>query len=84
MAYWVYVLRSAKDGKTYTGSTGSLKKRLAEHSAGRVAATRSRRPLSVVYGEEFPTRALAVRREMYFKTPEGGLVKQRLLRGSVG
>lgn len=84
MAYWVYVLRSARGGKTYTGSTGSLKKRLAEHAAGRVAATRSWRLLSLVYVEEFPPRALAVRRERYFKTPEGGVEKQRLLRGSAG
>jgi len=31
MPFWVYVLQSAKDGKTYTGSTGDLNKRLREH-----------------------------------------------------
>jgi putative endonuclease len=84
MAFWVYVLRSARDEKTYTGSTGNLNKRLQEHYEGKVPATRRRRPLRLVYVEEFPTRAAAVRRERYFKTPEGGLEKQRLLRGPLG
>ncbi len=84
MGFWVYVLGSAKDGQTYTGSTGNLRKRLREHYEGKVPATRARRPLSLLYVEEFRSRAEAVRREKFFKTPEGGLEKQRFLRRSVG
>ncbi|MFQ5779144.1 MAG: GIY-YIG nuclease family protein [Terriglobia bacterium] len=84
MPFWVYVLGSVKDGKTYTGSTGDLGRRLREHHEGEVAATCRRRPLRLLYAEEFPTRAEAVRRERYFKTPEGGLEKHRLVRRSAG
>ena len=80
MPFWVYVLESHKDGQTYTGSTGDLNRRLRDHYEGRVPATRHRRPLSLVYIEQFKTRAEAARRERFFKTPEGGSEKQRLIR----
>ncbi len=82
MAFWVYVLRSRKDGRTYTGSTGNLSRRLREHYEGEVPATRSRRPLQLIYAEQFDTRAEAVQRERFFKTAEGGAEKQRLIRAS--
>jgi putative endonuclease len=83
MPFWVYVLRSRKDGQTYTGSSGNLANRLKEHYEGRVTATRNRRPLQLIYTEEFGTRAEAVRRERFFKTAEGGVEKQRLIRKSL-
>ena len=83
MSFWVYVLRSQKDGKTYTGFTGDLSQRLREHYEGKVPATRSRRPLQLVYTERFNTRAEAVRRERFFKTAEGGVEKQRLIRAGL-
>ena len=84
MSYWLYVLRSHKDGKTYTGSTGNLKSRLQEHFAGKVKSTRNRRPLELVLAERFQSRHEAVARERYFKTAEGGVEKQRLIRVAVG
>ena len=59
--------------------TADLKRRLREHNSGRVRSTSSRRPLSLVYFETFETKAEALARETYFKTPEGGLTKQRLV-----
>jgi predicted GIY-YIG superfamily endonuclease len=46
---------------------------------GRVPATRHRRPLVVAYVEEFDSKAAAMARERYFKTAEGGALKQRLV-----
>jgi putative endonuclease len=75
----VYVLRSLKDGKHYTGSTGDLERRLKEHNAGRTASTKWRRPFVVVYTEEFDTRAEAEQREKYLKTGKGrGELKKTL------
>ena len=77
--YCVYVLRSDRDQRLYTGVTADLKRRLREHNSGRVRSTSSRRPLSLIYFETFETKAEALARETYFKTPEGGLTKQRLV-----
>jgi len=60
---YVYILRCA-DGTLYTGWTVDLAARLAEHNAGRGARyTRGRRPVVLVYQEELPTAAEAMRRE---------------------
>lgn len=67
----VYVLGSLKDGKLYIGSSHDIKARLAEHSAGRVPATRSRRPLELLYCELHASRKDAMQREMYLKTGWG-------------
>ena len=77
--YHVYVLLSDADGQLYTGVTGDLKRRLREHSYGKVRSTKRRRPLRLVYTEEFNSKAAAQGREAYFKTPEGGALKQRLV-----
>ena len=67
----VYVLRSLKDGKLYTGSTGDLERRLKEHNAGKTASTKWRRPFVVIYKEEFQSRQEAESRERYLKTGKG-------------
>ncbi len=80
--YYLYVLRSLRDERLYTRITADVERRLGEHNAGRVKSTRSRRPLEVVYTETFENRRLATARERYFKTAEGGALKQRLIAGS--
>ena len=56
MIFWVYMLACA-DGRYYTGHTNDLEKRLAEHTAGLADAfTRDRRPVRLVFCEEFRTR----------------------------
>ena len=69
--YSVYVLSSMKDGKLYTGYTGDLAVRLAEHNAGRVASTKNIRPLKLVYTETYADQKDAIRRERYLKTGWG-------------
>ena len=75
----VYVLKSLKDGKLYTGVTKDLKRRVREHNAGKTRSLKARRPLALVYSEAYATRAEALARERYLKTPEGGALKQRLV-----
>ena len=71
-----YVLLSKKDGRLYIGSTGNLKKRIEEHEFGLVKSTRARRPLVLVYKEDFDSKKEALAREMYFK---GGGKARKLL-----
>jgi len=77
--YFAYVLCSQKDGRLYTGYTSNLEKRLRDHNAGNTKSLRYRRPLKLVYYEEFNTKTEAIARERYFKTPEGGVQKKKLI-----
>lgn len=87
MVHYVYVVQCA-DNTLYTGYTTDIEKRLAEHngegstvsarSAG-ARYTRGRRPVELVYKEEFKTRSEAMQREYAIKQltrPE----KERLLK----
>ncbi len=77
--HYVYVLRSLRDGNFYTGVTNDLKRRLGEHQAGKTRSLRARRPLQMVYKEAYRSRSEALARERFFKTPAGGVLKQRLV-----
>lgn len=48
---YVYVLRSIKDGKWYTGCTEDLQKRFNEHNKGKVLSTKGRGPFEIIYFE---------------------------------
>ncbi len=64
--FYFYILQCT-DNKRYYGYTSNLKKRLLEHQEGKNRATRSRRPLKLVYYEECGTKVTATRREKQFK-----------------
>ena len=52
----------------YTGWTNDLKKRITSHNAGKGAKyTKARRPVELVYYEEFQTREEAMKREYAIK-----------------
>ncbi|MBU0708810.1 GIY-YIG nuclease family protein [Patescibacteria group bacterium] len=69
--YYTYVLQSLKDNNLYIGFTDNLDQRLSEHNNGRVTATKSRRPLKLVYYEACLNKRKALLREKYFKTGFG-------------
>ena len=57
-----------RDGSLYTGWTNHLAERVAAHQAGRGAKyTKSRRPVILVYYEEYETKSEALRREAAIK-----------------
>lgn len=64
---YVYMLGCA-DGSIYTGWTTDLERRVAMHNAGEGAKyTRSRRPVKLVYFEEFAEKSDALKREYAIK-----------------
>lgn len=64
---YVYILRCADD-TLYCGWTTKLNKRLASHNSGRGAKyTRSRRPVELIYVEEYEDRHDALSREWHIK-----------------
>ena len=67
MSFWVYMLRCA-DNSFYIGHTDNLETRIARHASGDCAGyTSSRRPVHVVYSQEFQTRDEALLAERQIK-----------------
>jgi putative endonuclease len=77
--WYVYVLRSVRNGRFYTGSTGDLTKRLEEHARGKSPYTRYAGPFELIYSEEYQSRPEAVRRERFLETGKGRQVLESLL-----
>ena len=64
---YTYILK-CKDGSLYTGWTNDLEQRVAAHNTGKGAKyTKARRPVELVYFEEFETKEQAMNREYAIK-----------------
>lgn len=64
---FTYILQ-CRDSSLYCGWTNDLEKRLAAHNAGTASKyTRSRRPVELIYFEEFGTKQEAMSREYQIK-----------------
>ena len=66
MSFWVYLLQCA-DQSYYVGHTDELEKRIQQHERGEVGGyTSTRRPVRVVFTQEFASReeALAAERQI--------------------
>ncbi|MFR9273076.1 MAG: GIY-YIG nuclease family protein [Clostridia bacterium] len=86
---YTYILK-CKDGTLYTGWTNDLEKRLNAHNCGKGSKyTRMRRPVELVYYEEYGTKSEAMSREyaikhMKRKEKEGLLKKAEGYKGTGG
>jgi putative endonuclease len=65
--FWVYMLRCA-DRSFYVGHTENLEDRIAQHKQGSITScyTYQRRPVTLVFSQDFPSRieALAMERKI--------------------
>ena|ERR1051325_10998339 len=67
MSFWVYMLRCSDDSY-YIGHTDELEKRVAEHQLGEIAGyTRKRRPVTLVFSQDFGSREEAFEQERKLK-----------------
>jgi len=80
--YYTYVLKSLKDKKFYIGRSDDLKRRIAEHKAGKVKSTKNRLPIELIFYEAFKSKLDAIRRENYFKTTKGKRALRIMLKES--
>jgi putative endonuclease len=78
--FFVYVLRSQRDGALYIGLTQDVARRLQQHNRGHQRSTRVRQPFALVLSERFETRDAARAREKYYKSGFG----REILRASFG
>ena len=80
MSNFVYILQSEKDNSYYIGYTQDIAERLKRHSQGRSRYTQNKRPWKLVYGEEFPDKTSALKRENYLKRQKNGKLNESLVR----
>lgn len=79
MAY-LYILKSSKYNRNYTGVTEDLEVRLVKHNSGLVRSTKQWTPWVVAHTETYRTLSEAKKREWFLKcTPQGGKEKRKIL-----
>lgn len=66
VAHFVYIVKCS-DKSLYTGITWSLRKRVSDHNQGLVPFTKNRRPVELVYWEEYHSIKETARREKEIK-----------------
>ncbi len=78
--FYVYMLKSAKDGSLYIGSTNDLKRRLEEHASGKGNYTKKHLPYKIVYYEAYGAEVDARSRESSLKLGANALgqLKRRI------
>ena len=81
--YFVYILKSEKNGQIYTGRTNNLKKRVQEHINGKVRTTHRLNPVRLIFFEAFVSKKDSIRRERYFKTSKGKSSLKQIIRESL-
>ena len=74
--YFVYVLKSLKDGSTYIGMTTNLERRVVEHNEGRTKSIKHKVPYTLHYYEAYLDKTTARKREIKLK--KSGYEKEKL------
>ncbi|MDD3608099.1 MAG: GIY-YIG nuclease family protein [Candidatus Moranbacteria bacterium] len=66
--FYVYLLKSLKDGNYYIGQTDNVERRFNQHNSGKSRSTKNRRPFMLLGYESYTTRNEARYREYQLKT----------------
>ena len=78
--YYAYILRSQNSpDQIYVGSTSDLRKRLAEHNAGKSIHTNKFKPWELMACVALPEKDLAEKFENYLKSGSGRAFAKRHL-----
>jgi putative endonuclease len=80
MEFVVYILLSLKNSRNYTGFTSHLTERIKSHNIYGKDSTASHRPWIVVYVEFYSSKEEALKREKYFKSGRGSVLKNKIIR----
>ena len=79
--WYVYIIRSrASSDQEYIGATADLRRRLAEHNAGKSTHTSKYMPWELIWYGAFPDKLKALEFESYLKSHSGrGFSRKRLI-----
>ena len=79
--FFVYILKSMVNDKTYVGSTSiEVGKRLLQHNLGSNKWTKANGPFKLVYYESYACKTDALLRERFYKSGVGSQIKILILR----
>lgn len=78
--FFVYIIKSVRDKKFYTGMTNNIERRLAEHDKGQLTtrSTLNRGPFQLIHVEFVDNRVEAHKLEKYFKTGSGREIRDEI------
>ncbi|MBW7888356.1 MAG: GIY-YIG nuclease family protein [Bacteroidetes bacterium] len=79
MQYFLYILKSVSHNRYYIGQTSNLQERLKRHNRGDNKSTKPYTPWKLIYSESFHSRAEAVKRESFLKSPSGWIELQNII-----
>ena len=68
MDFYVYVLKSQKNGDLYVGSTADVENRFRLHNSGKVKSTKGYRPWVLLETHRCSARTEAIALEKFLKT----------------
>lgn len=77
--YYVYILKSKKIEKFYTGVTSDLKRRMKEHNSGNSDFTAWSGPYELVWYGAFSSKEKAYAFETYLKSSSGFAFRNKRL-----
>ena len=77
MSFFVYAIKSKKDGRIYVGFSENVDRRLKEHNSGKTKSTKGYLPWKLFFTKECETRIEARKLEKYYKS---GIGKEKLKR----
>ncbi|MFZ3030894.1 MAG: GIY-YIG nuclease family protein [Microgenomates group bacterium] len=81
LMYFVYFLRSLRNGKIYTGKTSQLPEiRLNKHNRGMNKFTAENIPFELVYFEKYICKDDATNREIFYKSGFGRKIRDIILK----
>jgi len=69
--YYVYILKSRKDGSRYIGVTVDLRRRIQEHNSGNSRYSSTKRPYGIKWYCVFVSKQKAYDFEQYLKSSSG-------------
>ena len=79
----VYILKSQKTAKFYTGYTSDITKRLHEHNSRLTKSTRYALPWILVYKKDFSSKSSARHIELKIKRMKSHAFIERLIAGNI-
>ncbi len=77
--WFVYALRSLRDGNLYIGISRDPDKRLQSHNKGVTISTKNRRPFILIFKEGYDSRKEAREKEKYCKSGIGREYLNRII-----
>ncbi len=76
---YVYILKSRKTGRYYTGSSADPEERLRAYNRGKTRSLKNQGPFEIVHIEQYDTITAARKRENQIKRYKGGRPFQDLI-----